>query len=74
VEHTLEGLAAEGHRHVLMAPIGFLSDHVEINYDIDIDFKAVAKDLGMELSRTPMLNAGAALAATLAALVDEQLN
>jgi ferrochelatase len=72
VEHTLEGLAAEGHRHVVMAPIGFLSDHVEITYDIDVEFKAVAEKLGMELRRTPMLNAGNALAGTLAALVDEQ--
>lgn len=74
VEHTLEGLAAEGHRHVLVAPIGFLSDHVEISYDIDIDFKGVAQELGLELRRTPMLNAGDALAGTLAALVDEQLS
>jgi len=73
VEHTLEGLAAEGHRHVLVAPIGFLSDHVEITYDIDIEFRGVAQELGMELHRTPMLNAGDALAATLAALVDEQI-
>jgi protoporphyrin/coproporphyrin ferrochelatase len=73
VEHTLEGLAAEGHRHVLVAPIGFLSDHVEITYDIDIEFKGVAQELGMELRRTPMLNASDALAATLAALVDEEI-
>jgi protoporphyrin/coproporphyrin ferrochelatase len=73
VEHTLEGLAAEGHRHVLVAPIGFLSDHVEITYDIDIEFKGVAQELGMELRRTPMLNAGDPLAATLAALVDEEI-
>ncbi|MGH8992595.1 MAG: ferrochelatase [Acidimicrobiia bacterium] len=73
VETVLADLAAEGHRRVLVAPIGFLSDHVEITYDIDIEFTAVAEKLGMELRRTPMLNAGDALVATLAALVDELL-
>ena len=73
VEPVLAELAAEGHRHVVLAPIGFLSDHVEITYDIDIEFKAVAEKLGMDLRRTPMLNAGDALVDTLAALVDEQL-
>jgi ferrochelatase len=71
VETVLGELAAGGHRQVILAPIGFLSDHVEITYDIDIEFKAAAEKLGMELRRTPMLNAGDALAATLAALVDQ---
>jgi protoporphyrin/coproporphyrin ferrochelatase len=71
VDPVLADLAAEGHRHVVVAPIGFLSDHVEITYDIDVEFKAAAEKLGMDLRRTPMLNAGDALAATLAALVDE---
>jgi protoporphyrin/coproporphyrin ferrochelatase len=71
VETVLAELAAEGHRHVIVAPIGFLSDHVEITYDIDVEFTAVAEKLGMELRRTPMLNAGDPLAGTLAALVDE---
>jgi ferrochelatase len=71
VEGVLAELAAGGHRQVVVAPIGFLSDHVEITYDIDIEFTAMAEKLGMELRRTPMLNAGEALAGTLAALVDE---
>lgn len=71
VEPVLESLAAEGHRHVLLAPIGFLSDHVEIAYDIDIEFAAAARRLGLELARTPMLNTAGDLADTLAALVDE---
>ena len=36
VEEILDALAAEGHKHVLMAPIGFISDHLEVLYDIDI--------------------------------------
>ncbi|MGH9040416.1 MAG: ferrochelatase, partial [Acidimicrobiia bacterium] len=73
VETVLEELAAAGHTRVVVAPIGFLSDHVETSYDIDIEFTAAAAKLGMELRRTPMLNAGDALVATLAALVDEAL-
>ena len=71
VDAVFEELAAEGHRRVVVAPIGFVSDHVETTYDIDIEFVAAAAKLGMELRRTPMLNAGDALVATLATLVDE---
>lgn len=73
VEDTLTGMAADGHCTVLVAPVGFLSDHVEINYDIDIEFKALAEKLGMRLERTPMLNDSDALVDILATLVDEQL-
>lgn len=73
VEEVLVELAAEGRRHVLVAPIGFLSEHVEINYDIDIEFRARAAELGMRLERAPMLNATDPLVVTLAALVDEHL-
>lgn len=73
VEETLKEMAADGHTTVLVAPVGFLSDHVEINYDIDIEFKAVAAGLGLRLERTPMLNDSDALIDVLATLVDEQL-
>jgi ferrochelatase len=42
--------------HVVVAPIGFLADHVEILYDIDIEAKALARARGLELSRTESLN------------------
>jgi ferrochelatase len=74
VEPTLDALAAEGAPGVVIAPIGFLSDHVETLYDIDIEFRARAEKLGLRLERMPMLNASDALADTLAALVDEQLS
>ncbi|HYT39668.1 MAG TPA: ferrochelatase [Acidimicrobiia bacterium] len=74
VEPTLDRLAAEGVRGVVIAPIGFLSDHVETLYDIDIEFRARAEKLGMRLERMAMPNAADDLADTLAALVDEQLS
>lgn len=74
VEPTLDALAAGGVPGVVIAPIGFLSDHVETLYDIDIEFRARADKLGLRLERMEMLNASDALADTLAALVDEQLS
>jgi ferrochelatase len=56
VEDTLKALAAEGHKGVVMQPIGFLCDHVEILYDIDIAFAATARELGMQLWRAQSLN------------------
>ena len=56
VEDTLKALAAEGHKGVVMQPVGFLCDHVEILYDIDIAFKETARELGMQLWRADSLN------------------
>jgi protoporphyrin/coproporphyrin ferrochelatase len=73
VEETLEALQREGHRSVLIAPIGFISDHVEILYDIDIEFRHLAASKGMHLERIPMLNASPALIETLASVLEEHL-
>ena len=71
VEETLETLMRQGHRHVLIAPIGFLSDHLEVLYDVDIEFKGLAASKGMQLERIPMLNASQALIETLASVLDQ---
>lgn len=54
-EH-LADLASRGIRNVVSVPVGFVSDHVEILYDIDIDAQRIAHDLGMHLERPPSLN------------------
>lgn len=54
-EHLAE-LAARGVRNVVSVPVGFVSDHVEILYDIDIDARRIAGSLGMRLERPPSLN------------------
>lgn len=56
VEDTLKALAQAGHKAVVIQPIGFLCDHVEILYDIDINFRQVARELGMQLYRPASLN------------------
>ena len=56
VEEILERLASEGVRNVLVVPIGFVSDHVEVLYDVDIHFREHAASLGMRLERSGSLN------------------
>ena len=70
VESVVDELArAAGHRQVLVAPIGFLCDHVETLYDIDIELKRFAAGLGLQLERIAMLNDSAALIDTLASVL-----
>ncbi len=66
VESALEALHGEGHRHVLVAPVGFICDHVETLFDIDIELKQLATSKGMQLERMAMLNDAPALVETLA--------
>ena len=54
---ALDDARARGKKHVVMAPVGFLADHVEILYDIDIEAAAWAKERGLTLARTASLNA-----------------
>lgn len=65
VEAALDTLHQAGHRQVLVAPIGFICDHVETLYDIDIELKQLASGKGMQLERTAMLNDQPALVDTL---------
>jgi ferrochelatase len=73
VESTLEELAAEGVRTLLLQPIGFLCDHVEILYDVDILFRDYAAKLGMRLERPESLNASPTLARAVADLAQQGL-
>ncbi len=56
VESVLDELFREGHRQVLVAPIGFICDHVETLFDIDIELRQRAVRHGMQLERMAMLN------------------
>ncbi len=73
VEAVLEELERGGDREVLVVPIGFVSDHVEILYDIDIEFQKLATQKGMRLERIPMLNASSPLVDTLADVIHAHL-
>jgi protoporphyrin/coproporphyrin ferrochelatase len=69
VEDTLKAIRDEGHGGVVMQPIGFLCDHVEILYDIDIAFREMAEELGLRLWRAESLNGCHLLAQALADIV-----
>ena len=71
VEAAIDALHSDGHRHVLMTPIGFLSDHLEVLYDVDIEFKRLAESKQMQLERIAMLNASPALIDILATVLQE---
>ena len=66
VEDTILGLKEKGHRGVFLQPIGFLCDHVEVLYDIDIGFRQFAETHGMRLWRAESLNDSPLLASALA--------
>lgn len=74
LRETLEALARRGKKHVVLAPIGFLADHVEILYDLDIEAKAWAGDFGTMLYRSASLNAGMGLIDALAAVTQNVLS
>jgi protoporphyrin/coproporphyrin ferrochelatase len=69
----LERLAANGVGRVLVCPVGFVSDHLEILWDLDVEAREKASELGLELDRIESLNADPAFVAALAALVREHL-
>lgn len=69
VEETLKAIRAEGHLGVVIQPVGFLCDHVEILYDIDIAFREIASDLGLQLWRAESLNDSPVLVKALAEIV-----
>jgi protoporphyrin/coproporphyrin ferrochelatase len=69
----LDDLHARGVEHVLVCPVGFVSDHLEIRWDIDVEAQEKAAELGMRLERIEMPNADPAFVRTLAAIVRREL-
>jgi protoporphyrin/coproporphyrin ferrochelatase len=65
----LERLAADGVGKVLVAPVGFVSDHLEILWDIDVEAREKAGVLGLELTRIESLNDDPEFIRTLAGIV-----
>lgn len=55
VEETLEEIAKEGIRRVVIVPIGFVCDHVEVLYDVDVAHREYAASLGITVTRPAML-------------------
>ncbi|WP_456426870.1 ferrochelatase [Rhodocaloribacter sp.] len=70
-EH-LAALAASGVRNVVSVPVGFVSDHVELLFDIDVEAQALARTLGLRLERPPALNDDPVFIRQLAALIRDR--
>ncbi len=73
VDSILERLSKDGKKYVLLVPIGFVSDHIETLYDIDMVYKEMAESLGMTLHRTNSLNDSTKFIEALAKVVMEKL-
>jgi ferrochelatase len=70
---VFERAAQAGRRAVVVAPIGFLAEHVETLYDLDIEAKALAEQRGLRFQRAPALNADPGLVSAMAAVVERTL-
>jgi ferrochelatase len=66
-------LKAAGHTHVLIAPVQFLADHLEILYDIEIGAREQAEENGIQFARTESLNTSPLFIDALAAVVKDTL-
>jgi ferrochelatase len=69
----LEDLGANGVREVVVCPVGFVSDHLEIRWDIDVEAQERARELGMTLRRIEMPNDDPEFVRALASLVEQEL-
>ena len=69
----LEDLRAQETTHALLAPIGFVADHLEIRWDLDTEAQEKADELGIRLERAPMPNDDPAIVAVLAGIVRRAL-
>jgi protoporphyrin/coproporphyrin ferrochelatase len=70
----LRALHGDGVTAVLVCPVGFVSDHLEIRWDIDVEAQELAHELGLELSRIEMPNDEPAFVAALAGIVRRTLS
>ena len=73
VEESILEAAAIGHRAVIVCSAGFVADHLEILYDLDIEAKAVAEGAGIRFARTKMPNADPEYLDVLAEVVRDHL-
>lgn len=69
LEKLISDLAASGQRRLLIAPIGFVTDNLEVLYDVDIEARRLAEKLGGKLERIEMLNDSPAMVSVLSDLV-----
>ncbi len=72
LQEYIPELAEQGIKNIISIPVGFVSDHVEILYDIDIQAQAVASEVGVRLVRPSALNTDPLFIDTLVELIQER--
>lgn len=72
-EHLRE-LAGAGVREVVLSPVGFVSDHMEVLYDLDVEARAIAGELGLDLVRAPAAGTHPAFVSMIRELIEERLD
>ncbi len=73
INDTLKDLGSAGARHVVVVPIGFVCDHVEVLYDLDVEAATTARAAGLTLHRATAVNDHPRFIAVLAELVQRHL-
>ena len=68
----IEKLNNEDVKSILVCSVGFITDHLEVMYDIDIEAKKFAADLGIHLERTESLNANHLMAEALKEVIENE--
>ncbi|MGH9454565.1 MAG: ferrochelatase [Terriglobia bacterium] len=74
VQSEIDQIAEAGHKHALICPVGFVADHVEVLYDIDVVFKAYGASRGITVHRTESLNDSPLFVKALETLVRSRLS
>jgi ferrochelatase len=74
VRDAVAALAAAGEKSVLICSVGFISDHLEVLYDLDIEMREAARELGVHFERMAMLNESPLLAEAMASAVRKALD
>ena len=74
VETVLIELKKVQVKSILMIPIGFVSDHIEVLYDLDLFYREKAQSMGMVIRRTPSLNDSERFIEALASIVEEHVS
>ncbi len=69
IRDVVKELRREGHANILVCPVGFVADHLEVLYDLDIEAQALARDLDVHLARTESPNDDERFTALLADVV-----
>jgi ferrochelatase len=74
IDDALRYLAADGTTDVIVVPIGFVSDHIEVRWDLDVEAAATAKEVGLTFYRTDPPAADPRFVAMVRELVQERLD